>query len=762
MNLGTKIITGALLASGFAAQAETFTWIGGASGAWESAANWSHAGEGTQLNYPNPNGGDDVIIDGTQVPCAVTVKASSVYVVSLAVSGTAQLVGPGFIFIGPVQKGSPYDKFSAAAGGIYTWDIKVILAGGSPSETKFGGTHYFNKGFETWTNATMGPERITIGGGGDLYVRNVPANLTKTCVSSSTIHLEVAGNVFKRVELQSAAAVLHVETDDPWILDDADYFAMAAGSKLYLHGHDVKITPYPILGTSGSVTTGCITNSNEEGSCVLTLENTSAATADRVNKVIDVAGPISVVICDGSDTADICLDRQASFSGDLVVSNGTLSLSSNASFPNAASICIAQDGRINLAAGLSLDAKKLRIGDFDTDLPDGTYGTTASGALFKDDVHFGGTGVVLVDNGTAVERRICVKDGNSSDPSVWDPAGIPKEGETLVLSNRTLFIDSPLTAARVELAGEVTLSGAQLTLQSDPTNAWASADGGTYDIGCKVVFSRVYNSDVPFGGTVRFGGGFVYPGYFQPSVGELHFTNTPIQVKVGLLAYTTVFFEVASNELKRVEVLSPSGDVHVMVDDPWIAGTTGWDFSGIFGGGRIHLHGHRVHMPVHTFIGNNRTGAIVSSFDTETPATLILTESIYDARTNSVVDFTGPMTVRMTADSTTGWVQNCAASATGDLIVEGGTLEFTENGSWANAPNVTVTGDGRISIRRGETFGKTTNVRLSSLENLDIASGVVQRVASLTLNGVTQPNGRYVCGGGQLLVRGGGMMIIFR
>ena len=59
-------------------------------------------------------------------------------------------------------------------------------------------------------------------------------------------------------------------------------------------------------------------------------------------------------------------------------------------------------GKIVLPAGQTEVCKKLFVGDLVNSLPRGTYGATGSGADTIDDVHFVGTGVLLVTQDTAV------------------------------------------------------------------------------------------------------------------------------------------------------------------------------------------------------------------------------------------------------------------------------------------------------------------------------------------------------------------------
>jgi len=97
-------------------------------------------------------------------------------------------------------------------------------------------------------------------------------------------------------------------------------------------------------------------------------------------------------------------------------------------------------------------------------------------------------------------------------------------------------------------------------------------------------------------------------------------------------------------------------------------------------------------------------------------------------------------------------------TACGNLTVAGNgryqksTLAFYENGSWANATNVTVKGCGKITIANPNALGRRANVNLASNSSLEIASGVTVNVRTLTVGGVLQKRGDYSFGSGTLRV----------
>ena len=103
-------------------------------------------------------------------------------------------------------------------------------------------------------------------------------------------------------------------------------------------------------------------------------------------------------------------------------------------------------------------------------------------------------------------------------------------------------------------------------------------------------------------------------------------------------------------------------------------------------------------------------------------------------------------------------------TAVGGLVMDAaGTLSFTENGSWANATNVTVSGSGKITVANPNAFGRKARVNLKSSSSLEIASGVTVHVKTLTVDGVLQQAGDYTFGDGTLSVSHPcGLMLSFR
>ena len=93
-----------------------------------------------------------------------------------------------------------------------------------------------------------------------------------------------------------------------------------------------------------------------------------------------------------------------------------------------------------------------------------------------------------------------------------------------------------------------------------------------------------------------------------------------------------------------------------------------------------------------------------------------------------------------------------AMTATGDFTVDQGCVAFTEDGSWANARSVVLANGTKVYIADGDTFGTSTEIKLTGTGSLSIPDGVTQTVGFLTIDDERQPCGKYTMGGGTLEV----------
>ena len=131
----------------------------------------------------------------------------------------------------------------------------------------------------------------------------------------------------------------------------------------------------------------------------------------------------------------------------------------------------------------------------------------------------------------------------------------------------------------------------------------------------------------------------------------------------------------------------------------------------------------------------------------EAPAMLYVTQT---ANATPAAIFGGNLSVDFSGNKVT--TIDYANTAKGCITVNEGTLAFTGDGSWANATNVTVNGSAKITIANANAFRGWANVNLAKASSLEIASGLMVKARTLTIDGVQQPRGDYAFGSGTLRV----------
>ena len=218
----------------------------------------------------------------------------------------------------------------------------------------------------------------------------------------------------------------------------------------------------------------------------------------------------------------------------------------------------------------------------------------------------------------------------------------------------------------------------------------------------------------------------------------------------------------ASGCVVKILMMKSSGRLYCDIDNPFSGRATELQFHGA--NSMIDLNGH-----VATFGNVTRlSGGTVTS---ETPGTLVLSAQS-GTITNKAVRFTGAAGFEMAGTGAVFF--NSEMESTASLSVSRGRLGFTENGSWRNATNVTVSGTGRLVVAKAKTFSSDAAMAIADSGVVEIPSGVVLRVASLTVDGAPVPKGSYgssespadktyaghFAGAGSLAVGKAGFMII--
>ena len=219
--------------------------------------------------------------------------------------------------------------------------------------------------------------------------------------------------------------------------------------------------------------------------------------------------------------------------------------------------------------------------------------------------------------------------------------------------------------------------------------------------------------------------------------GEWIIRGAPLKISVTsstvsaleLTGGETMRFQVGGNVTRRLR-MSSACDVHCEADNTF-SGTTSLFCSKA--GATLHLHGHEVAV---TEFGAVSGGTISS----DEPGVLKLGAQ-NSVVTNSAVGFVGAAGFEMCGSGAV--VFNRTIDSAGELRVTKGRLGFTENGSWRSCTNVTVSGTGRFAVAKARTISTAAKMAISGSGVVEIPSGVVLRVASLTVGGEPVASGTY-------------------
>ena len=107
--------------------------------------------------------------------------------------------------------------------------------------------------------------------------------------------------------------------------------------------------------------------------------------------------------------------------------------------------------------------------------------------------------------------------------------------------------------------------------------------------------------------------------------------------------------------------------------------------------------------------------------------------------TNSTQQFTGPVSLVKSGSGYLLMNRNGEVASTGDVTVEGGTLEFAARTGWPAAGAVTVKGSGALVLGKADAFGPEVVLRLSDSGTLALPAGATMRVGELWLDGAARP-----------------------
>lgn len=200
-------------------------------------------------------------------------------------------------------------------------------------------------------------------------------------------------------------------------------------------------------------------------------------------------------------------------SAGTTVRPGNLCLSSDGNLPLTATIDVLGNGRVTVADGMTVSVGGLRFAGVRQAA--GKYGSSAAKAIdaevIADDVHFAGTGILLVTGSATAER--CVWTGAAgtglfSDPSNWQGGVAPIPGDAVVLSGTgEIRNDLPGTYVKtLEFAGTgpLRLSGGPLSV----TESVKVVAPGGFACAVPLSFTGKASFEIAAGGALTHEGGF--------------------------------------------------------------------------------------------------------------------------------------------------------------------------------------------------------------------------------------------------------------
>lgn len=256
--------------------------------------------------------------------------------------------------------------------------------------------------------------------------------------------------------------------------------------------------------------------------------------------------------------------------------------------------------------------------------------------------------------------------------------------------------------------------------------------GGTYVFNCPLYLSNSNGSSetINWHGRIYLNGGFRYywGSYFfygggaaggsYTEGGEIHINGGLEPLASGnysAVAYTfgcnygNAYIDKGNNWFYRLQLGSRYGTTHVNCDNPWCVKPGDVDYFWIYAGAKLCLHGHDVTFPKGAALGQdsdvgyNFVGEI--STDDDKPATLTL-QSLAGGlfKTNSSVNIKGPLSVKITSDSTQALPLNRQIDTTGAILVEGGIWDLCAQASFPNISHLRISGNGKVRLAAGVTY----------------------------------------------------------
>ena len=259
--------------------------------------------------------------------------------------------------------------------------------------------------------------QVTMNAANGRWYLNEPSYYAHFCPTWITLYVEKPGNVFKNLTVQDGTT-LNVLCEDAFAepLPALTLAPVATSTpKMNLNGHFVEVGDLNLVGERAS------TGANNRGTSSISSADPGTLSfrqkTDRTNDYVRVTGNVSLV--KGGD-ASFTFNTNITATGTLTVTGGVFALTAKTTWANCTNVTVCGEGAVfELNADSPIDTKagvrlanggKMALnGDIEVaagvvwfedeeevSAERGTYGSSASNAQFKDDVHFTGTGVLRV------------------------------------------------------------------------------------------------------------------------------------------------------------------------------------------------------------------------------------------------------------------------------------------------------------------------------------------------------------------------------
>ena len=332
----------------------------------------------------------------------------------------------------------------------------VSLYGGTLATNRVspGGLNFYNTSTHTNPISLFQNSPIFVdmpNGAGSAVTLNGPIDL-----SSYTLHLRGGGSgTVGGVISRGSASALAKSDAGTWTLNGANAFTGkvtiingtlklgAAGSLMPQVGlafscatgwYSVATSTFDLNGRnqsvsllSGSTTHTFLTNVLTSATAATLVVDQSAATvfngrlAGALSFVKAGAGTLTLSNCPSLTTGNTTVSNGTLAvvsgatlgSGNVAVAGGTLDLRVPAAVADGASLSVDAGASVLLGGGATETVDKLFLNGVQQ--PRGYYGTTASGATFADDVHFGGTGMLYVVSNPPITPTSVTWDAGGAD-----------------------------------------------------------------------------------------------------------------------------------------------------------------------------------------------------------------------------------------------------------------------------------------------------------------------------------------------------------